>query len=87
MKGVNSQLLHEKEGTMARDIARREFMKGTIGWTAMAIAMLTGGCELTRLTTERIRNRPIRRDLARLSPTDPIIDAYKFAVTQMKTRE
>lgn len=78
------EVLNEREGKMKREIARREFMKGAVGFTAIAIAMLTGGCELTRLTTERIRNRPIRKDLARLSPTDPIIETYKFAVTQMK---
>lgn len=52
--------------------------------TALALALLTGGCELSKMTTERIRKRPTRRDLTKLAPTDPIIEIYKFAVSQMK---
>ena len=69
---------------MAHQFSRRDFMKGAAGMTALAIATLTGGCELTRITTERIRRRPTRRDLTKLSPTHPIMETYRHAVTAMK---
>lgn len=33
---------------------------------------------------DRIRNRPVRRDISSLSPTDPILESYRAAITAMK---
>jgi len=53
-------------------------LKGTaLGAAGYAL----GGCESL---LEKIRNRPVRRDLGTLAASDPIIDTYKAAVAAMK---
>lgn len=42
---------------------------------------LLGGCELL---AEKIRNRPLRRNIASLANNDPIIQAYRTGVAAMK---
>lgn len=59
---------------------RRDFLKTTLlGAGGMAL----GGCSLLTWL-ENIPNRPVRRDIATLAPSDPIIQAYKDAVTAMR---
>ena len=61
---------------------RRDFLKTAsagAGW-----AML-GGCASTIEDCQQmIENRPVRRNIATLSATDPIIEAYRTAVRRMK---
>jgi tyrosinase len=62
-------------------LLRREFLKelgmygfaGTLAWA--------GGCESC---AKQIQNRPTRRNIQNLSPSDPIITTYKNAVSAMK---
>ncbi len=67
---------------MTFKISRREFLR-LAGFTGLALGMdvFLGGCEPV---IDQIANRPVRRNIASLSATDPIIEAYKDAVTQMK---
>ena len=69
---------------MRNKVTRRDFMKEAVGMSALAIGILTGGCELFQMTTRKIQSRPVRRDISTLSPNDPIILTYKDAVTKMK---
>lgn len=71
--------MHDQQG-----LSRREMLRGAAGLSTIVVGMLTGGCELFQLTTQRIRNRPIRRNLASLAPTDPVITTLTNAVTAMK---
>jgi tyrosinase len=67
---------------MGYKVSRREFLR-LAGFTGLALGMevFLGSCEPL---IGKIANRPVRRNLASLSATDPIIVAYKDAVTQMK---
>lgn len=59
---------------------RREFLKMaalSAGWLTVA------GCSF-QSCEQQIANRPTRRDINTLAPNDPIIQAYKSAITQMK---
>lgn len=69
---------------MDHDVSRRNFMRGAAGVGALAILGLTGGCEIFEMTTKRIQNRPVRRNISSLAPNDPIIQTYKDAVAKMK---
>src|SRR6266478_2509009 len=60
--------------------SRRDFLKGASAFGAMSVAMWMGGCESCQ---QQIANRPTRRNIANLAANDPIIDAYKNAVTAM----
>lgn len=61
---------------------RRSFLRRTAAWgTVAALAPLLGSCEACQ---EEIRNRPIRRSLATLDPSDDIITMYRDAVAAMK---
>ncbi len=60
---------------------RREFLKGAGALGAVSMTMWLGGCEACQ---EQIAHRPTRRNIANLSANDPIITAYKNAVTAMK---
>jgi tyrosinase len=68
---------------MGYKVSRREFLRlaGLTG-LALGVEVFLGGCEPL---IDQIANRPVRRNLASLSATDPIIVAYKDAVTQMKS--
>jgi hypothetical protein len=61
---------------MRNKVTRRDFMKEAVGMSALAIGILTGGCELFQMTTRKIQSRPVRRDISTLSPNDPIILTY-----------
>lgn len=62
--------------------SRRDFLVQTGGAvSALALALLTGGCESC---IEKIQHRPVRRNIAHLAANDPIVETYKAAVTQMK---
>jgi len=61
---------------------RRNFLRVTGGTgLGFGVSMMLGGCETL---LEQIRNRPIRRSIATLSNTHPIIEAYRDAIAQMK---
>lgn len=62
-------------------LSRREVLKGLGAMGAMSFAVFMGGCEEL---IEIIENRPVRRDISKLSPTDPIIQTYQAAVSAMK---
>lgn len=67
---------------MSYQISRREFLRlAGFSGLALGVGVFLGGCEPI---FEQIANRPVRRNIASLSATDPIIEAYKDAVTQMK---
>lgn len=61
--------------------SRREFMKGASAFGALSVAMWMGGCESCQ---KQIANRPTRKNIANLAANDPIVEAYKNAVTAMK---
>ncbi|WP_158219903.1 tyrosinase family protein [Ideonella sp. A 288] len=55
--------------------------KGATATAAGAALATLGGCESL---LEQIRNRPMRRDWARLGASDPVKDCYRAAVAAMK---
>ncbi len=59
------------------DFSRRDFVKGASAVGAVGVALWAGGCE-------QIANRPTRRNISNLLPSDPIIQTYKSAVAAMK---
>ncbi len=67
---------------MTHDLySRREFVKGASAFGALSLAMWMGGCESCQ---QQIANRPTRKNIANLAANDPIVEAYKNAVTAMK---
>jgi tyrosinase len=63
------------------DDSRRGFVRRSAWWmTGLGLAPFLGSCESC---FKKIRNRPIRRSLATLDPSDPIIQTYRDAVTAM----
>jgi tyrosinase len=48
---------------------------------ALAFSLATGGCEQIE---QAIANRPTRRNIANLASNDPILQAYRSAITQMQ---
>jgi tyrosinase len=61
--------------------SRREFLKGATAFGALSFGMWMGGCEGC---WQQIANRPKRRNIANLAEKDPVIVAYKDAVTAMQ---
>ena len=61
--------------------SRRDFMKGAGAFSAVVLAMWTGGCEAC---LKQIQDRPMRKNIANLSASDPIVQTYKAAVAAMK---
>lgn len=57
---------------------RRSMM---LGGSSILLMTALGGCEKLK---QRIANRPVRRDVARLAPNDPILEAYRDAIGQMQ---
>jgi len=60
------------------DIQRRELLLGAAGLT-MTLAL--GGCEGC---TQKIANRPLRRNVANLAANDPILEAYRDGIAAMQ---
>ncbi|HEX7843115.1 MAG TPA: tyrosinase family protein [Kofleriaceae bacterium] len=60
---------------------RREFLGTLLGGAGWA---MLGGCATLKDCQQAIANRPVRRNITTLAANDPIIAAYKSAVTQMK---
>jgi hypothetical protein len=54
---------------------RAEFL-GSLG--ALALTLSIGGCEKI---AQEIANRPTRRNIANLAPTDPILQTYRNAIS------
>lgn len=70
---------------MKKKQTRRDFIKLlSKGSISLFTLSALGGCETL---LQAIRNRPVRRDISGLSPTDPIIQTYKDAVDQMKSMD
>jgi len=65
--------------------SRREFMRGIGAFSAASMTIWAGGCEacLTQIQN-MIANRPTRKNIQNLSPTDPVIKTFKAAVTAMR---
>lgn len=65
----------------ARALLRRDFLKemGLLG--VGGVALWAGGCESCQ---QLIQNRPTRRNIQNLAPSDPIIATYKNGVSIMK---
>lgn len=62
-------------------LSRREFMKDLGLAGTFALLAFTGGCEQL---IEVIENRPTRRNIDNLRSDDPMVVAYKTAITAMK---
>src|SRR5271165_4867410 len=62
-------------------LSRREFVKDLGLAGTFALLAFTGGCEEI---IEIIENRPMRKNVDNLGPSDPMVVAYKAAVTAMK---
>jgi tyrosinase len=62
-------------------LSRREFIKDMGLAGTVALLAFTGGCEQI---IEIIENRPMRKNIDNLGPSDPMVVAYKAAVTAMK---
>lgn len=59
-------------------LTRRQFSLGTTA------TLLTGCAATLQECQQRIANRPTRRNIANLSPTDPILVALRSAIQQMR---
>jgi tyrosinase len=68
----------KKKGELEMDWTRRDLL-ATSG--AFAILLATGGCEKIK---QNIKNRPIRRNIAKLDPNSDEIKAYRDGVAAMK---
>src|SRR5687767_6391910 len=62
-------------------LTRREALEWA-GWTGVGLAL--GSCKSCEPILQQIANRPMRRDITTLADSDPILQAYRSAVTQMK---
>ena len=69
------------DNSSACALSRRDFISRASALTAFSLAFWTGGCEGC---IQEIENRPTRRNIAALSPTDPIVTTYRNAVAAMK---
>jgi tyrosinase len=67
---------------MYAPLSRRRFVQHAI-WGALSLGA-GGGLGGCAPFWQRIANRPTRRNIATLAPTDPIIQTYKDAVSAMK---
>jgi len=66
---------------MGIEIGRRAFLRGTsLGTASLAL----GSCATLQQCQQQIANRPTRRNIDTLSPNDPILVAYRSAITQMQ---
>src|SRR5262245_48458449 len=77
MQNTTSFELDYSRRTVLAALSKLTIAGLTLGTGAFAL----GGCESI---LEQIRNRPMRRDLATLSPSDPVITTYRAAVAAMK---
>jgi tyrosinase len=60
------------------DIDRRDILSGS---ASLGLLMALGGCESI---FNQIRNRPLRRDVSTMGPSDPMLQAYREGVRLMK---
>jgi tyrosinase len=64
-------------------LSRRDFMKlSALGVAGLALASCTE--EQLKEFEEKVKNRPVRRDINSLANDDPILVSYRAAVTAMK---
>jgi len=73
--------MEEQKMENLNSISRRDVLKGLGALGVTGLSLWAGGCEACR---KQIENRPTRRNIAGLAANDPIIQAYKDAVTAMK---
>jgi tyrosinase len=80
---VREELFEALRPSLQRlQITRRQFLQLT---AAGAAASMLVGCNPTfQALLDRIRNRPVRRDINSLSATDPVLTTYKSAIQLIK---
>jgi hypothetical protein len=61
--------------------SRRDFLKAVGALSATTLNLWGGGCEAC---WKQIQNRPMRKNISNLSPSDPVVQTYKAAVAAMK---
>ena len=66
---------------MSIELTRRDFVNAAVAGAVGVAGVGVGGCERI---LKQIRNRPVRRSLASLDLTSPVIEAYRDAVAAMK---
>ena len=67
---------------MSTGQSRRNFLANAAAWTAaVGLGPYLGACETCNGV---LKNRPMRRSMATLGPSDPIILSYQDAVAKMK---
>lgn len=77
---VSDELIEDVAARIwGRGISRRRLLQSG-AWAALAVAL--AGC--TQAQLDAIANRPVRRNINSLAPTDAIIVAYETAITAMK---
>ena len=76
---------------ITRGLSRRDFLRlsalGAVSLGALGVGL--GGCtpeqqQAVKELLEKIANRPVRKDINSLANDDPILEAYRKAVDQMK---
>lgn len=82
---------HDEESALERLVwlSRRDFLRLSAGAIAI-LGLPTFGLaacteEQLQELLERIRNRPVRRDINTLDSSDPILEAYRAAITEMQS--
>ncbi len=60
------------------DLSRRDLLSAS---GALGLALATGGCDQL---VQAIKDRPVRRNIANLSPNDPVLEAYRAAIIAMQ---
>jgi tyrosinase len=66
---------------MSIEIGRRSFLRGTsLGTASLAL----GSCATLQQCQQQIAHRPTRRNIDTLAANDPILVAYRSAITQMQ---
>lgn len=68
---------------MSQFVSRR-FVMGGATVAALGAAGLTGGCDWLESLFQKIKNRPVRKNVATLDPNGPELTAYRAAVTAMQ---
>src|SRR5258706_7597347 len=53
-------------------------------WGALAIALAGCSSATIQALLDKIRNRPVRRDISALGASDPIVVAYRTAVQKLR---
>lgn len=78
----------DKRYLLRRWISRRHFLQATAaGAVALALASFPlSGCSIVEAILDKIAKRPVRRNVASMAATDPILVTYAAAITAMQAR-